>query len=93
MKSLGVLASHPIQYQAPLFRELAKSVRLHVYFAHRDTPEDQAGAGFGVPFCWDSEPRFGYDNSFLHNTARRPGFERFAGCNTPEIAGLVTAGK
>ena len=32
---LGVLTSHPIQYQAPLFRELAKRVDLQIYFAHR----------------------------------------------------------
>ena len=44
---LAILTSHPIQYYAPLFRELARKVDLCVYFAHRATAEDQASAGFG----------------------------------------------
>ena len=50
---LAVLTSHPVQYHAPLFRELAKSVDLHVLFAHRASPDEQARAGFGTPFEGD----------------------------------------
>ena len=48
MMRLGFLISHPIQYYAPIFRELAKVCDLTVYFAHRQTGEGQASAGFGV---------------------------------------------
>ena len=34
---LGVLATHPIQYHAPLYRALAQRLDLKVYFAHRQT--------------------------------------------------------
>ena len=54
-KRIGFLVSHPIQYYAPIFRELARRCDLTVFFAHRQTPEQQARAGFeeeekkGVP--------------------------------------------
>ena len=86
---LGVLASHPIQNHAPLFRELARRCDLKVYFAHRQTPEGQAAAGFGVPFDWDVDLLDGYDNAFLSNRASRPSSSRFLGCNTPDIADHV----
>ena len=36
---LGVLATHPVQYHAPLYRALvAAGVDLTVYFAHRPSP-------------------------------------------------------
>ena len=39
---LAVITSHPVQYQAPLFRELARRLELTVFFAHRATSQDQA---------------------------------------------------
>ena len=44
---LAILASHPVQYYAPLFRELAQRVDLHVYYAHNATAVQQAAAGYG----------------------------------------------
>ena len=69
---IGLLASHPIQYHAPLFRELAQRCDLTVYFAHRQTPEGQAAAGFGLPFEWDIDLLSGYRHRFLHNNAKSP---------------------
>lgn len=90
---LAALASHPVQYYGPLFRELAKSVDLHVYFAHRASPADQARAGFGTPFEWDVDLTSGYAYTFLENVARQPGTDRFAGCDTPEIARHLRRGR
>src|SRR5215510_15149079 len=90
---LAVLTSHPVQYYAPLFRELAKAVDLHVYFAHRATPAEQAQAGFGTPFEWDVDLTSGYAHSFLENIARQPGTDRFAGCDTPEIGRHLRQGR
>ena len=83
---LGILTSHPIQYQAPLFRALAKEMEIIVYFAHRATPSDQAKAGFGVQFEWDTDLTSGYQSVFLKNESRRPGIDNFFGCNTPSMA-------
>lgn len=82
---LAVLASHPVQYQAPMLRRLATEIDLAVFFAHRATPESQARAGFGVGFAWDVDLTSGYEHTVLRNVARRPGTDRFAGCDTPDI--------
>jgi len=89
---LGILASHPIQYQAPLFRELAQRCELHVYFAHRQTPQAQAAAGFGVVFEWDVDLLSGYEHTYLPNEARQPDTGAFWGCDTPAIAGEIEVG-
>lgn len=88
---LGILASHPIQYQAPIFRELALRCDLRVYYAHRQSPEAQAAAGFGVPFEWDVDLLSGYASHFLRNVARRPDVGRFSGCDTPEVSEQIAA--
>ena len=63
---LGILTSHPIQYQAPWFRALAKEVELEVFFAHR--PDDhQQGEGFGKSLNWDVDLLSGYRHRFLKN--------------------------
>ena len=87
---LGVLATHPIQYFAPLFRYLAADPRmeLDVYYAHRPTAEEQ-GTGFGVAFEWDVDLTSGYRHRFLVNRAATPSLVAFSGCDTPEIADIV----
>lgn len=90
---LGILASHPIQYQAPLFRELAQRVDLEVFFAHKQTAAGQASAGFGAAFEWDVDLLSGYTHRFLHNIAKDPDVSRFSGCDSPEISKSIRDGK
>lgn len=92
-KRIGFLVSHPIQYYAPIFRELARRCDLTVFFAHRQTAEQQARAGFGVAFDWDVDLLSGYDSRFLVNVARQPSTDRFAGCDTPGIADEIARGR
>jgi glycosyltransferase involved in cell wall biosynthesis len=82
---LAVVASHPIQYQAPLFRMLAQEFDLTVFFSHQATSFDQAKAGFDVGFEWDNDLLGGYKNTFLRNVAKSPGLDHFGGCDTPDI--------
>ena len=87
---LGVLASHPIQYQAPWFRALAKALELQVFFCHRQSAGEQGKAGFGVAFDWDVDLLAGYQNRFVKNVSTRPGVNRFSGCDTPEIGEIIS---
>ena len=91
---LGILATHPIQYFAPLFRTLAADARVEpvVHFAHRPTPQEQ-GVGFGVAFEWDVDLTSGYEHRFLKNVSSAPSLATFAGCDTPEIGGIVRDGR
>ena len=82
---LAIVASHPVQYYAPLFRALATRLDLTVYYAHRATPADQARAGFGVSFEWNVDLFSGYAHEFLQNVASTPSLCQFKGVDTPEI--------
>lgn len=89
---IGYLVSHPIQYYAPLFRELARHCDLTVFYAHRQTAAGQADAGFGVAFDWDVDLLSGYESRFLDNVARQPSTDRYFGCDTPGIAAEIERG-
>lgn len=90
---LAIVLSHPVQYYAPLFRELAKRIEIEVFFAHRASKEDQAGAGFGVGFEWDVDLLGGYPHRFMTNVAKAPGVEAFNSCDTPEIGQRLREGR
>ena len=68
---LGVLATHPIQYQAPLYAELARRRAVHLEVAYLG----QAGSapcydpGFGITLAWDIDLLAGYPSVEL---TRRP---------------------
>lgn len=86
---LGVLLTHPVQYYSPWFRALAMRSRLTVYYAHQQTAEGQARAGFSKGFEWDVPLFDGYDWQWLNNVSKRPGLTHFDGCDTPEIADII----
>ena len=89
---LGILASHPIQYQAPWFRGLAQLVELKVVFASRPSPKEQS-SGFGGEFEWDVDLLSGYQHMFLRNRARHPSSSAFFGCDAPEIRDVIIQNK
>lgn len=89
---VGILLSHPIQYYSPLFRLLKEHVDLHVFYGMKDSPQLQAGAGFGVEFQWDIDLLSGYSHSFLTNISKQPGTKSFRDCDTPEIAEIIRDG-
>src|SRR5215470_5546641 len=64
---LVVIATHPIQYYAPLYRTLATSpaIDLHVIFCSRAGLESYFDAGFGREFHWKNDLTTGYSHTFL----------------------------
>jgi glycosyltransferase involved in cell wall biosynthesis len=90
---IGFLVSHPIQYYAPIFRELATRCDLTVFFAHRQTAQGQARAGYGVAFEWDVDILSGYRSQYLSNVSRRPSTDSFKGCDTPDVADEISKGR
>lgn len=87
---LGIVATHPVQYHAPLYRRLAADSRVEptVFFAHRPTGAEQ-GTDFGVEFQWDVDLTSGYEHVWLTNQSPRPGVTEFGGCDTPAIAEAI----
>jgi len=88
---LGIVATHPIQYQVPWFRALAArpDVDLRVYFAMNPSAEQQ-GVGFGLPFEWDIPMREGYDSIVLDNARARPELGSFLGSSTPGVGDVLS---
>ena len=68
---LGVLATHPIQYQAPLYQELSRRgvVDLEVAFLSSRGAQPYHDPGFGVTLAWDVDLLAGYRWTLL---ARKP---------------------
>lgn len=83
------LASHPIQYQAPLFRALSARCELTVAFAHRQTATQQGQAGYGVAFDWDVDLLAGYRSVFLRPAASQPSIDRFWQCRSDDVEPLI----
>src|SRR5437899_2901678 len=91
---LAVLASHPIQYQAPLYRALAArhEIDLTVFFysdwglkAYRDD-------GFGQEVKWDVPLLEGYRSEFLPNISPRSGISKFWGLINPAVVQRLRKG-
>jgi glycosyltransferase involved in cell wall biosynthesis len=59
---LGVLATHPIQYQAPLYQELSRRgvVDLEVAFLSNRGAQPYHDPGFGVKVAWNVDLLAGY---------------------------------
>jgi glycosyltransferase involved in cell wall biosynthesis len=83
---LGIVASHPVQYQVPWYRALTAEpdVDLTVYYALIPTPEQQ-GVGFGMDFAWDVPLLDGYRWTALENRARAPSLDGFLSSRTPGV--------
>jgi glycosyltransferase involved in cell wall biosynthesis len=88
MKKLAIVTTHPIQYNAPLFRLMAGSgrVQIKVFYTWE---QSQQGAkydpGFGKLIEWDIPLLEGYDYCFVKNTASRPGTHHFNGIVNPDL--------
>lgn len=87
---VGILTTHPIQYQVPWFRELAKKDEVDLTVFYCMIPDShQQGDGFGVEFQWDIPLLNGYQYNVLKNVASKPSVTNFWGCDTPVIGDVV----
>ena len=88
---LAILASHPIQYQAPLFRLLAKQseIDLTVLFCSDWGLKEYTDKGFGQKFKWDINLLDGYQYKFLKNISFFPNMSTFWGLINPSIIKIL----
>jgi glycosyltransferase involved in cell wall biosynthesis len=88
---VAAVTSHPVQYQAPLFRALAADHRvdLTVYYGARWGLDAVYDHEFGVTLRWDVPLISGYRARFLPNRGHRRGFCRVL---NPGIVGELGRG-
>jgi glycosyltransferase involved in cell wall biosynthesis len=91
---LAVVASHPIQYQAPLFRALAArpEIDLTVLFCCDWGLKSYDDKGFGRELKWDVPLLDGYRSEFLPNVSPKPSPSRFWGLINPGVVRRLRAG-
>ena len=91
---LAVVTTHPVQYYAPLFRQLAErgEVEPHVFYGWAGAAGTAAlDHGFGASFAWDVPLLDGYAHTFVENVADDPGTHHFGGIDAPGLVPAVRA--
>jgi glycosyltransferase involved in cell wall biosynthesis len=92
---LTIVQTHPVQYEAPWFRQIAAEcpeIELTVLYGSRPTPVQQ-GAGFDKAFEWDMNLLDGYRGRVVRDSRPDDQFTsgRFRGLDVEEIGGAVRA--
>lgn len=94
-KRIAVITSHPIQYQAPLFKKIVEngSLELNVYFCwDREGKSNSIDEEFGQSVKWDIPLITGYQSVFLRNYSPKPS-SRFFGQINPGIVANIWKNK
>jgi glycosyltransferase involved in cell wall biosynthesis len=85
VKKLAIITTHPIQYNAPLFRLLNERNRIavKVFYTWSQSEKEVYDAKFGLQRSWDIPLLEGYDYAFVNNTSKHPDSNRFFGIQNP----------
>lgn len=91
IKKLAIVATHPIQYQAPWFQFLAAHSEFDIHVFYLWNPEDTEfmDSGFNRSIVWDVPLTEGYTHSFICNIASRPGTFHYRGLDNPDLANAI----
>ncbi len=84
-KKIAIVTTHPIQYYAPLFKLLSKSIELKVFYTWGEDSLEKYDPGFGKKVEWDVPLLEGYDYQYMENTSKEPGSHHFKGIKNPRI--------
>lgn len=88
MKKLAIITSHPIQYNAPLFRLLTErgNIQLKVFYTWGQTEQGFVyDPDFKQEFKWDIPLLDGYEKEFVENVSTNPGAGQFNGIKNKDL--------
>ena len=93
MKKLAIITSHPIQYNAPWFRQVAAQpgIDLKVFYLWDFGVQSRVDPGFEHAVKWDIPLLDGYAHEFVPNVSNDPGTMHFTGLQNPELSRRVRA--
>jgi glycosyltransferase involved in cell wall biosynthesis len=88
---LAIVSTHPIQYYAPLFRQLAAVPGLTVkaFYLWDFGVKERHDPGFNRPLRWDIDLLEGYEHEFVPNRSQDPGTHHFRGIDNPDVTERV----
>lgn len=91
MKKVIFITTHPIQYNAPLFKLIAKrnNIEIKVFYTWSQAKERVFDPGFGKERQWDIPLLEGYDYEFLDNVSKKPGSNHYGGIVNPNILNRI----
>lgn len=87
-KKIALISSHPIQYYAPLFRQISRDpeICLMVFYTWGVQALGQKyDPDFGKEVEWDIPLLDGYNYTFVKNTSSQPGSHHFKGIINPTL--------
>ncbi|WP_419701084.1 glycosyltransferase family 4 protein [Mucilaginibacter sp. NFX135] len=84
---LAIIATHPVQYYAPVFKLLAESpdMEIRVFYTWGEKAMEKFDPGFGQKIDWDIPLLQGYDFEWVTNTASDPGSHHRNGIINPGL--------
>ncbi|UEG49450.1 glycosyltransferase family 4 protein [Ferruginibacter lapsinanis] len=87
MKKLVIITTHPIQYNAPLFKLISsrKNIDLKIFYTWGQAKDKVYDPGFGREREWDIPLLDGYDYEFIDNVSKAPGSNHFQGIVNPSL--------
>ncbi len=93
MKKLAIITSHPIQYNAPWYRDVAAQpgIDLKVFYLWDFGVKQTIDPGFGHALTWDIPLLDGYAHEFVPNVSSTPGTMHFMGMQNPDLSRRVRA--
>ena len=95
MINLAIVASHPIQYYAPLFQCIAQDISLNVkvFYLWDFGVTNQIDKGFNQSLKWDIPLLERYTFEFVQNVSKDQGTHHILGLQNPSLTKQVLAFK
>jgi glycosyltransferase involved in cell wall biosynthesis len=93
LKKLAIISSHPIQYNAPVFKLLAErgNIRLKVFYTWEKSKDGIFDIKFNQNIKWDIPLLEGYDYQFVKNVSTNQGTHHFKGMINPDLNNEIEA--
>ena len=87
MKKLAIVSTHPIQYNAPLFKLLSdrKKILIKVFYTWSQSLQEVSDKGFGIEVKWDVPLLENYEYQNIRNDSTSPGTNSRKGFSNPEL--------
>ena len=87
MKKLAIITTHPIQYNAPLFKLLSErnKIQIKIFYTWEQSQEKVFDKKFGKEIKWDIPLLEGYDYTFVKNSSKNPNSGSFKGVVNPAL--------